>query len=488
MKKLFSLLLGLMIWGISSNGHSQTISVQTAFPNVGSFTRPVFLTHAPDATDRIFVIEQRGVVNVWPNDSTTSARTTFMDIDPRVDNSGNEMGLLGLAFHPNYQSNGYFYVDYTTTIGTGVRRTRISRFQVSANPDVADTSTEQILMEIYQPYTNHNGGMLFFGQDGYLYICMGDGGSGGDPGNRAQTTDTLLGKILRINVDTTVGPQNYGIPSTNPFVGGGGAPEVFTWGMRNPWRTSQDPVTGFIYAADVGQESWEEIDIIENGKNYGWRCYEGNNPYNTSGCGPSSNYTFPIKEYPSAGSGVTECSVTGGYVYRGSRRPELVGRYIYGDYCSRKIWKLLYNGTVSEDQFLVTAPSSINSFGVDKHGELYICAGSTIYRFNLNTTVGIQNPNGTPFNFSLAQNYPNPFNPSTVIKYSIPELTGVKLTIYNTLGKEVKSLVNTTQAAGNYERQWNGTDNNGATVASGVYFYTLQTEGFTETKKMLLIK
>jgi hypothetical protein len=315
---------------------------------------------------------------------------------------------------------------------------------------------------------------------------MGDGGSAGDPGNRAQNTNELLGKILRINVDTTVGAQNYGIPPTNPYATTGGAKEIYTLGMRNPWRTVQDPVTGFIYSADVGQGSWEEIDIIDNGKNYGWRCYEGNNPYNTSGCGPQGNYTFPIKTYPSTGS---ECSITGGYVYSGWRRPELTGRYIYGDYCSRKMWKLLYTGTtVTEDEFLVLNPAVIYSFGVDKQGELYICGGSTIYRFNYNSTVGIHNQTGTPETFSLDQNYPNPFNPSTTIKYSIPSISPVKLTIYNSIGKEIKSLVNTTQAAGNYERQWNGNDNFGNVAASGIYFYTLQTDKFTETKKMLLVK
>lgn len=478
----------------ASCGFSQSLELVEAFPNL-AFTRPMFLTHSNDGTDRIFVVEQRGIIRVFPNDSNVSSTTTFMDIQGKVDDTGNEMGLLGLAFHPNYSSNRYFYVDYTNTTG-GVRKTRISRFTTMVgNPNQADTSSELILMEITQPYTNHNGGMILFGLDGYLYIGMGDGGSGGDPQNNAQNLQSLLGKILRINVDTTVGSTNYGIPATNPFYGNpiAGKEEIFSIGMRNPWRFSQDPVSGDIWCGDVGQNAWEEIDLIENGDNYGWRCYEGNHPYNTSGCLPASNYTSPIKEYANSSP---DCSVTGGYIYRGTRRPELAGRYIYADYCSGKIWKFLYqNGNVSEDQLLLTAPWSISSFGVDQHNELYVIrmdfsgSNSRIYKFSSDSSVGIGNLGSSiPKSFSLEQNYPNPFNPETNIAYHIPKLSNIKLIVYDSIGREIRTLVNTTQLAGSYEVRWNGKDDFGNKVSSGIYFYSFKSDDFKATKRMLLIK
>ncbi len=488
MSKIYSFVIALIVWGMTITAKAQPIAVQNAFPNVGGFTQPIFLTHSGDGSNRIFVAQKNGLIYVFQNDSTVSTRNTFLNISNKIvtGGGGDERGLLGLAFHPDYSTNGYFYVNYTAP---SPLRTVISRFKVSSgNPNKADSLSELIIMEINQPYSNHNGGMIFFGDDGYFYIGMGDGGSAGDPGNRAQTITEKLGKILRIDVDTTVGAQNYGIPPTNIYADtGAGAKEIYALGIRNPWRMSQDPVTGFIYCGDVGQGSWEEIDIIQNGKNYGWRCYEGNNPYNTSGCGPQGNYTFPISAY---GSNSPDCSVTGGYVYRGTRRPELAGRYIYSDYCSGRIRKLYYNGsTVSEEQILLTQ-SSILSFGVDQQNELYMCANNgTIYRFNLNTSVGItNNNNNAPSEYSLEQNFPNPFNPTTSIRYSLPQISSVKLTIFNSLGKEVRTLINTTQTAGKYERQWDGRDNNGQQVSSGVYFYTLNTEDFTDSKKMLLLK
>lgn len=362
---------------------SQPLQLVNAFPNL-TFTQPVFLTHAGDGTNRIFVVQQNGLIRVFPNDSTVTSTSTFLNISSQI-STGGERGLLGLAFHPDYISNGYFYVNYTQ-VGTG--RTIVARYSVNpGNPNQADPNSELILLNIYQPYSNHNGGMILFGPDGYLYIGMGDGGSAGDPGNRAQNVDSLLGKLLRIDVDNPSGGLNYGIPPDNPFVGIPGRDEIYALGLRNPWRFSQDPVTGEMWLADVGQGSWEEVDSIGIGRNYGWRCYEGPAAYNTSGCGPTSQYTFPVKYYARVSP---HCSVTGGYIYRGYRRPELVGRYIYGDYCSGFIWKFLYqNGALTEDQLLIDAPFSISSFGVDQDGELYVCEYSTtgrIWRFAGNLT------------------------------------------------------------------------------------------------------
>lgn len=450
-----------------------------AFPNL-SFSAPVFLTHAYDGTNRIFVVQQGALIRVFPNDSTTTSIQTFLNLTNKV-LSGGERGLLGLAFHPNYENNRYFYVYYTRT-GDGALV--ISRFTTqSGNPNKADSLSELNLLTILHPnFSNHNGGCLMFGLDGYLYIGPGDGGSGGDPPNNAQNPNALLGKILRINVDTAYGGNNYGIPPGNPFFGGGGRAEIYALGMRNPWRFSQDLITGIIYCGDVGQDAWEEVDTLAVGKNYGWRCYEGYAPYNTSGCGPITNYTFPIKVYQNIGA---DCSITGGYVYRGSRVPWLVGRYVYADYCSRKTWKLLYSGgNVSDTSLIGTAPSNVYSFGIDQNNELYtLCSNNIIYRF-LNTIIGINgNGNRLPEGYSLEQNYPNPFNPSTNIKYQIPGTGFVTLKIYNASGMEVATLLSETKTAGNYSIEWNAVNS-----PSGVYFYRLEAGDVRIEKKMILIK
>lgn len=485
----------ILLFSVSKFSNSQPLQLVNAFPNT-SFSNPVFLTHSNDATNRIFVVERLGLIKVLPNDSNTNNVKVFLNVTNRINSSGsNERGLLGLAFHPNYDSNGYFYIYYTRA---GDNYNCLSRFTRSTtNPDKADSLSEIPLFEVQDPYSNHNGGMLFFGLDGYLYIGMGDGGSAGDPGNRAQNLNEMLGKVHRIDVNGVTAINNYLIPPTNPFANGGGRPEIFTTGMRNPWRMSQDPVTGFIYCGDVGQNAWEEIDILEAGENYGWRCYEGNHAYNTGGCSAFSTYAPPIKEYDHSSS---NCSVTGGYVYRGLRRPELTGSYIYGDYCSRSIWKLTYSGgVVSDEALLLSSPSSIYSFGTDQQNELYVCcANNIIYRFNKSDLVGVNNSvSEIPSGFSLEQNYPNPFNPSTNIKYYIPQLSKVKLSIFDAVGNEINTLVNTNQLSGEYNTRWNGKDSYGISVSSGVYFYRLVVsssnpltagDNFSETKRMVLIK
>lgn len=476
MKKV---ILAIAVLFSSLNLYTQ-VSYVNAFPNL-SFSAPVFLTHAYDATNRIFIVQQNGLLKVFPNDSTASSSQTFLDITNKV-LSGGERGLLGLAFHPNYENNRYFFVYYTRQ-GDGALV--ISRFTTQAgNPNKADSLSEYIINTVLHPtYTNHNGGCLMFGLDGFLYMGHGDGGSGGDPNNNAQNPNALLGKILRLNIDTAYGGNNYGIPPGNMFPGGvGGRAEIFCMGMRNPWRFSQDPVTGTIYCGDVGQDAWEEVDTLAAGKNYGWRCYEGNHPYNTSGCGPITNYTFPIAEYQNVS---TDISITGGYVYRGSRVPWLVGRYVYADYGSRKTWKLLLQGgVVSENTQIGVGPSGILSFGVDQNNELYVCcANGTIYKF-LNTLIGVNgNSNEIPEGFSLEQNYPNPFNPTTVIRYTLPINSFVNIKVFDVTGKEVVDLINETRSAGNYSVEWNAEN-----FPSGVYFYKLSAENFSSQKKMVLIK
>ncbi|MFZ1517955.1 MAG: PQQ-dependent sugar dehydrogenase [Ignavibacteriaceae bacterium] len=370
----YSFILIILITLLCDRGFSQ-YTLQDAFPNL-TFQRAVDLQHAGDLSDRLFIVDQLGAIKVIQNDATVNSTKNFLDITDSVV-SGGERGLLGLAFHPEYENNGYFYVNYTT--GTTLK-SRISRFSVSTtNTDSADKNSELILLEYDQPFTNHNGGQLAFGNDGYLYIASGDGGSGGDPQNNAQNISVLLGKILRIDVDNPQTPLNYGIPSDNPFVDSSGSvrKEIFAYGLRNPWRFSIDPITENIWCGDVGQNSWEEIDIIQNGKNYGWKCYEGNDPYNLTGC--NGTYEFPIWEY----SHSVGFSITGGYVYRGPNLPDLYGKYIYADYVMAKIWSLEYDGVnPAINNLLLTAPGSVTSFGVDQNQELYVLSfNGKIYRF-----------------------------------------------------------------------------------------------------------
>jgi len=351
---------------------------EIAFPNL-NFSSALDLQNAGDGSDRLFAVERSGIIKVFPNQSSVSTTKTFLNITDRV-TAGGETGLLGLAFHPNYETNGYFYVNYTAP---SPLRTIISRFSVSSsNPDSADKNTELILLAYNQPYSNHNGGWVAFGPDGNLYIASGDGGSGGDPQNNSQNITNLLGKIIRIDVNNPQSPLNYGIPVDNPFVDSTNVnirKEIYAWGLRNPWRCSFDPVTGWLWAGDVGQGEWEEVDIIENGKNYGWRCYEGNHPYNLTGC--NGIYENPIWEYAHNSTG--GFSITGGYVYRGQNVPELYGKYIYGDYVSTRVWALEYDGiNPAVNNQITQAPGSITSFGVDEDQELYLVSfNGKIYKF-----------------------------------------------------------------------------------------------------------
>ena len=357
------------------------LAVVEAFPSL-SFERPVDFQHANDNSKRLFVVEQRGVISVFENDPKTSAKSEFISIESKVDDSGNEEGLLGLAFHPDYKSNGFFYVNYTAN---NPNRTVISRFKVSAsNPNQADPASEMILLEFDQPYSNHNGGQIAFGPDGYLYIAVGDGGSGGDPQGNGQNRNTLLGTILRIDVDKSEGSKNYSIPSDNPFVGSseGFQKEIYAYGLRNPWRLSFDSETGELWVGDVGQNKYEEIDIIKKGGNYGWNTMEGFHCFNSSNCN-TEGLELPVWEYDRSRGDI---SITGGYVYRGSAIQQLKGLYIYADYVSGRIWSLdMTNSNSPVNTELFDTDFPISSFGVDENQELYLCGfDGKIYKFNLN--------------------------------------------------------------------------------------------------------
>jgi glucose/arabinose dehydrogenase len=342
---------------------TETPASTTTFPDPNAYTwqqldipslqRPVDLQ--ANGSGRLFVLEKEGRIRIIENDQLLE--TPFLDITDRVGSNGNEQGLLGMAFHPGYQENGRFFVNYTDANGDTV----IARFQVSSDPNVADPNSEAALLGVDQPFANHNGGGLVFGPDGYLYAGLGDGGSQGDPNGNGQNTDVLLGKILRIDVDSA---EPYAVPSDNPF-----GNEVWAYGLRNPWRLSFDRTTGDLYIGDVGQGQWEEIDFIPagspGGANFGWDHREGAHDY--EGGGPEGMID-PVAEYSHPEGG---CSVTGGYVYRGSM-PEWNGIYVYGDYCTGMIWGLIQADGDWQNQLLFDVDVTITSFGQDDAGEIYL--------------------------------------------------------------------------------------------------------------------
>ena len=338
------------------------------------FSSPVDIQH-PAGDARLFVVQKTGAIRILNSNGSINP-TNFLTLTTATISNGSERGLLGLAFHPNYSTNGYFYVNYTNTAGNTV----IARYTVSANPNVADATSATIILTVAQPFSNHNGGSLTFGPDGYLYIGMGDGGSAGDPGNRAQNINENLGKMLRIDVDSA---SPYGIPADNPYVGIAGNDEIWATGLRNPWKYSFDMANGDLWIADVGQNEFEEINKVTaplpTGLNFGWKCYEGNAEYST--CSGSLTYTFPVAEYTHS-SGA--CSVTGGYVYRGALYPNLVGKYVFADYCSNKIGYINNAGTI----VWTTAFSGTNitTFGQDINGEIYVGGNSNGVIYKLKDT------------------------------------------------------------------------------------------------------
>ncbi|MCH7755366.1 PQQ-dependent sugar dehydrogenase [candidate division KSB1 bacterium] len=484
---LTTLLFSLPLFSTENND----VILVKAFPNL-SFNQPLFLTHSNDGCNRIFVVQQDGFIKVFENSPQVTKADTFLNIQNTI-TTDIEMGLLGLAFHPNFANNDSFYINYTVDFD-GSRRSVIARYTVMpGQPNQADPNSERILLEINQPFVNHNGGMLQFGPDGYLYIGLGDGGGSGDPLQHGQDRTTLLGSILRINIDSSSANLKYAIPADNPFPGNteGFREEVFAWGLRNPWRFSIDFETGQIWGGDVGQRRIEEVNLIQSGKNYGWRTMEGTECFNPdnftnplSAC-DTTGLVLPIKEHPRN----VARSITGGYIYRGTDRPELSGAYIYGDFETRRIWILRYeNGQVTADSLLLNTNLFILSFGIDGQNELYILdyfAGE-IYKFEATPATGIDDPN-QPEPFQLAQNYPNPFNPTTTISYRLEKTARVELTIYNTAGQKVTTLLDEKKQAGEYQVKWQGKNDSDDRVASDVYFYKFQAD-VIQTRKMILLR
>ena len=348
------------------------------FPKL-KFQLPSVIANAGD--ERLFIVEQAGRIWGVSGRGEGASKTLFLDIAGRVQDGG-ERGLLGLAFHPNYEQSGYFYVNYTTLFD-GRSLSRISRFQVTGTGGVADPNSELILLEQEQPYSNHNGGDLHFDPQGMLVIALGDGGSGGDPEERSQNAQTFLGKLLRIDVDKMEGGKNYAIPADNPFIGQAALDEIWTLGLRNPWRFSFDRSTGDLYIGDVGQNQWEEVDYVPaaqaGGQNFEWSLKEGFVDFKPGQATGPGALTPPVHVY----SHSVGCSVTGGFVYRGQDIGGLDGVYVYADYCSGQIYGLVDDGQGKwQNKPLAQGETYLSTFGEDNLGELYFASrnSGTIYR------------------------------------------------------------------------------------------------------------
>jgi glucose/arabinose dehydrogenase len=366
--------------GTASAAQAASVPKNLKFdPIVSGLNDPLFVTHAGDGSNRVFIVQREGQILIYKNGALNTA--PFLDISGLVNSTGGEQGLLGLAFDPDYGTNGRFFVVYTVTQNNAVK---LARYTVSnSDPDLANPNGT-VLLTIDKPAANHNGGMIAFGPDGYLYMAVGDGGGAGDQNNNGQNKNTLLGKILRLDVSGAT----YTAPATNPFFGQAGArDEIWAYGLRNPWRFSFDRATDDLYIGDVGQNTMEEIDFqpaaSNGGENYGWRILEGSLCFNPSNCTPPADYVAPVAVYPHGANDSNGCSVTGGYVYRGSQFAALVGNYLYGDFCEGKIWGLFKN---ANNQWVSTLIKDTNylisSFGEDEGGELYLtdyAAGSVIH-------------------------------------------------------------------------------------------------------------
>ena len=345
-------------------------------PVVSGLSNPVDLETPDDGTGRLFVLEQAGRIRIISGGALMT--TPFLDITASVNFDGSEQGLLGVAFHPNFAANPRFYLNYDRMLAGGQLQTVIAEFQVAAGtPNVADPASERILITQNQPFPNHKAGQMVFGADGSLYFGLGDGGSGGDPLGNGQNVQTLLGKMLRIDVDHITAPKQYAIPVDNPFASGGGLPEIFAYGFRNPWRFSLDHPSGRFFVADVGQDRFEEIDILQKGGNFGWNTMEGLHCFNpATGCN-MAGLVLPIFEYDHT-QGI---AVIGGYVYHGTAIPQLQGQYLFSDFGSGMLWSLTEGppNTWTRTAILSTG-RNISSFGQDAAGEIYMLdlAGSVL--------------------------------------------------------------------------------------------------------------
>lgn len=436
--------------------HAQTVVLQEFATGLSNL---VEITHAGD--NRLFAVQQSGQIKIIQPSGAINP-TNFLDLSGLV-TFGGERGLLGLAFHPQFASNGYFFVYYNNGVGD----ITVERYTVNGvNPDVADSGSAKQILSIPKPFSNHNGGSMHFDSNGYLWISTGDGGGGGDPNNLAQNKNSLLGKMLRIDVNAT-GP--YNIPAGNPFTTPEGAPEIWSYGLRNAWKFSFDQPSGNVMIADVGQNQIEEINrmpVTQAGINYGWRCYEGNSSYNTTGCAAQSTMTFPVTSYNHSGG---RCSITGGYVYRGTQYPAFTGKYFFADYCSNQI------GLMHADDSITWTPAfagnNFSTFGVDSANELYVAAvnNGKIYRL---TTTSLSTDETEAITLEL---YPNPASDMVYVRGLKPGKYHAELITADGRKAGVFSL-----------NEQHGFDIKG--LSAGLYFVTISSEHMKVYSQKLMVK
>jgi glucose/arabinose dehydrogenase len=446
-------------------------SVGPAFPSLPAFDLPVAIAAPNDGSDRLFVSERAGRIHVFDNDPGVSSRSLFLDIADSV-TTQSEGGLLGLAFHPNHASNRHLYVVYTIE---NPRRTVLSRFTASAgNRDVCNPNSELRVIELPQVYLHHKGGCLQFDGDGMLCVSFGDGGQG----ESSQDLTRLEGKLLRIDVDSPGGGRAYGIPPDNPLAGNaqGWREEIVAWGFRNPWRFGIDVPTGRIWLGDVGQQTWEEINVVLPGRNYGWPRMEGEDCYSPPSCDTTGlDIVMPLVAYPHGSS----ASVTGGRVYRGPSQPDLFGKYIYSDFIQGDILAIEWHGTgepVVTPAINGPSPGSIVSFGVDANDELYMASfDGVIYRFE-GTTTGV-GANRAPPRGRIVSAYPSPFSSRTTLSVFLPAPARATVSVYDVRGMRVATLARRDFPAGSHAIDWDGRDTAGHDVPAGVYFCQLQVGG-----------
>ena len=496
---------GLACWALPAGAQIATTRVASGL------LYPVFATAPAGDANRLFIVEQRGVIKILKDGAILP--TPFLDIDALVTNPtiGDERGCLGMAFPSDYPVTGYFYVYYTDLAGDS----HIVRYTVSADPDVADPASALNILFLDQPATNHNGGTIAFGPDGYLYMGFGDGGGSNDPNGNGQSGATLLGKMIRIDPTGDAFPgdpmQNYSIPPTNPFVGNPSfRDEIWARGVRNPYRWSFDRSTGDIWIGDVGQGCWEEVDFepagSPGGVNWGWNKLEGNHCFQPgAGCTPtgcdSSGITLPIREYSHSQDGFS-CAITGGYVYRGSDIPGLAGTYFYADYCSGQIYSMRYDGATLTELVNRTAElapgggqsiTAVSGFGEDGMGEMYLidraAASGEVYKIVPDSSyVGVIPNPGDPDAFALSRPAPNPFQGFTRFDLALPQDGPLHITIHDSAGRLVRSLWSGASPGGTRVFSWDGRDEADQVVAAGVYFVRATAEGKTATRRIVRLR
>jgi glucose/arabinose dehydrogenase len=456
------------------------VSITPAFPNLPAFTSPINIENPEDGTNRLFVAQRGGQIYVFQNNPTVSTRSLFLNISALLTEQG-ECGLLGLAFHPTYESNRYFYVCY---VDGSPLQTVIARYTTYANnPNLADPNSQLIVLTLAQDGFYHKGGCIEFGPDGYLYISFGEDGT---PANAPLLT-TLKGKVLRIDVDNPEGGMQYGIPPDNPFDGNpnGYREEIYAYGFRNPWRYSFDAQTGQLWLADVGQNEWEEIDAVLKGRNFGWPRMEGDECYQPAACDTTGlDLVLPAHVYAHGGGGA---SITGGCVYRGPTVPSLAGLYVYADYITGRISALDYSVDPAVSVDIDDTNLNIAAFGEDAQGELYFTTfEGVIYRFDEPPT---DVSTHTPSIGAWRAVRPNPFQSNATLEFALAEPGHATLEVFDVRGMRVATLVDMRLATGEHVAEWNGRGDDGRAQASGIYFCRLSVNGSSVgTRRIALVK